>query len=124
MLSTQAGAAPIPDDDALSGNPYRRNYQTAIVQRILTGGQADNLVAIFGGNAGIIEGQILAGLYKIIEILLVGGIRKLVIGEAFSIIAGGLEHGKDLICMVLCQGVEENQAVVVPGLNILPSAIL
>ena len=76
-------------------------HQTAIVQSILAGGQTDHLVAVLGGQARVVEAQLLAGGDKLVKLLLVGSVLESLIGKALAQVGCGLENGKNLVGMVL-----------------------
>ena len=80
----------------VSGNTDSAHHQTAVVQGVFTGRQADQLVAVNRGNAGVVEGQLLTGGNKLIELLFIGRIHELVIAEALTNVGGRLENSKNL----------------------------
>jgi hypothetical protein len=63
-----AKSSRFPGSFLKSGNADSCHHQAAVIQGILAGGQADQLVAVDRGNAGIIERQFLALGDKVIEL--------------------------------------------------------
>ena len=101
-----------------SGNANGGNHQAAIIQRIFTGGQANQFITVHRGDTGVIERKALAGGDKIVKFLLIGSDFKFVIAEALAQIGAGFKHREDFVYMILFCRIKENQGIVVPGLLI------
>ena len=67
-----------------SADPDGGQHQAAVIQGILAGGKADDLIAVDGSDARIVEGQLFDGGNEIIDIRLVHRIHHLVVGKAFA----------------------------------------
>ena len=57
----------------------RHDHKTAVVAAVLTGRQRNELIAIFGGHAGIVEGQLLALGNKVVKLVCALCIHKAII---------------------------------------------
>ena len=77
--------------------------QSAIVDGVLTGTQANELVAILGFDAGIIDRQIPSTIDKLQILCLIGKVVKQMEGETNTISAGGAEDANHLVGVLFVQ---------------------
>ena len=87
-------------------HPLGDYHQSAQIAVALAGGQGDQLVAVLGGGFDLIQAQRFALGNKFIKNIGVLGVVKQMIGKAFAVGAGCLEHGDNLVGVAFVQGVK------------------
>ena len=99
----------------------RHDHKTAVVAAVLTGRQRNELIAVFSGHAGIIEGQFLALGNKVVKLIGALCVYKAIKLECFGTV--GVDHraeyGNDLILLLIRQCVEGDYPMLAPKVFVL-----
>ena len=78
----------------------------AVLCRVFTGGEGNELIPIFSGHARIIQGKLLTLPDIIIKLFFIFRIDKIIVAVALRAVRHGLKYGDDFIIPLLREGVK------------------
>ena len=82
-------------------------HQPSAADRVIAGGEGNQLVAVYRIYTGVIQGQILAFFYKRCEGRFIT-VHKGVVGEIIINSGGNFEYRYDLVGVMLVEGIKGN----------------
>ena len=99
----------------------RHDHKTAVVAAVLTGRQRNELIAVFGGHAGIIERQLLALGNEVVKLIGTLCVYKAIKLECFGTVSVDhcAEYGNDLILLLIRQCVKGDYPMLAPKVFVL-----
>ena len=99
----------------------RHDHKTAVVAAVLTGRQRNELIAVFGGHAGIIERQLLALGNEVVKLIGTLCVYKALKLECFGTVSVDhcAEYGNDLILLLIRQCVKGDYPMLAPKVFVL-----
>ena len=86
---------------------------------VFAGGEGDELVAILGGETGVVIAQLLTLVKKVVKGFFIRRINKIVIGKVLSLGCGDGKHTNDLVQMPLLQRIKPDVLVILPEISIV-----